>query len=181
MDPASLILSALALGAAGVALWCARRAFGARVVRAKLAWAGRALAFAGAGFALWFPAELYGELGLVLRNGGGDAGWLPRAIWYSLATLPLTVVPALVALRSVRWGALLFAAAMSFQIVEALVRPFGVIFPEASHDLGAYLFSFGPQLVTIALLTLGRDGPAFGAVRSRRHPAFVPIVKEVHP
>jgi len=171
VDPASAVLSALALGFAAAALWSAHRATLVTGVRRRLAWIGRALALVGAAVAVWFPAELYGELGAVVRSGSDDVAWLPRAIWYSLATTPLAVAPALVALRSVRAGALLFGAAMAFHIFEAVARPLGVIFPDAGQGPAAYLFSYGPPLLTAVLLGLGRDGPAFESIRAIGQPA----------
>ena len=178
-DVATPALASIALVFAGVAAWCARRAFGAPAAPAKLAWAGRAAALAGAAFALWFPAELYGELVVVARTGGDDVSWLPRAIGDSFAMLPLTVVPALVSLRSVRLAAVLFAVTLVHSVFDELVRPLGVIFPDASHDASAYVFSYGPLIVTTLLLAFGRDGPAFGRGLSGKYLTLGPATQDL--
>lgn len=175
MDGASLILSALALGFAAGALWCTRRAFAAHGARAKFAWAGRALALAGGGVAIWFPAELYGELAMVAPRGSDDVLWLPNAIWYQLALMPLTVVPALVALRWPRAAGALFVANVTLTILAEFLRPFGVIFPDASHDVATYLFEYGPPALTALLLLAGQDRPAFPEPLSGRYLTLGPV------
>jgi hypothetical protein len=169
MDPFSAIMTALALVSAVGALWGVRATIRARGARARLAWLGRSFALLGAAFSFWFPASLYGELLMVLPTGSDDVIWLPRAIWAQLAMMPLTVIPALVALRSTREGAVLFAIALLITIADELFQPFGVLFPDASHGLAAYAFTFGPQLLVVALLLAGRSGPAFGAPLSGRY------------
>lgn len=175
-DAASPILVVIA-GAFGLAaFWCAGHALRAAGLRSRLAWSGRAFALAGAAFAVWFPAELYGELVVVARVGGDDTAWLPRAIVDSFALMPLAVLPALVSLRSVRAGAVLFAAALAYGLFDEVVRPFGVIFPDMRHDLSAYVFSFGPEVLTILLLAVGRDGPALGPGLSGRYLTLGPAI-----
>jgi len=166
MDTGSSILTMLALAVGIGALWCVRRAFGARLWRERLAWLGRSLGLLGAAFTIWFPAELYGEIAIVIRTGSDDLAWLPRAIWYSAATMPLIVLPALVSLRSTRAGALLFTASLAFAIVDEVFHPFGVFFPDASHDWAAYVFSFGPRVVTPLLLLATELGPVFSGQRT---------------
>lgn len=159
MDPASAILTALALAFVVAALSCGWRALRVAGVRVRLAWAGRMLALLGAAFAIWFPAELYGEVDVVVRNGSDDLAWLPFAIWYQAALMPLTVIPALVSLRSTFAAGLLFLVALALQVALDVLRPFGVVFPDASPDL---IFSYGPNILTAALLLAGRAGPELG-------------------
>lgn len=172
MDPASAILSAVAVLFGLGALWCVRRLVMTSGAMGRLAWAGRAFALLGAAFAIWFPAELYGELTVVVRTGSDDVVWLPRAIWISAATSPLLVLPALIALRAPRVGGLLFVLTLVLHALEELTRPFGVLFPDASHDVIAAVFSYGPLVLTSFLLLLGRDGPALDEPLSRW--AFAP-------
>lgn len=159
MDVGSVILSALALAVGLGALWCGRRAFGASHWRERLAWLGRSFALLGAAFAIWFPAELYGEIAIVIRTGGDDLVWLPTAIWYSAATMPLIVIPALVSLRSTRAGALLFIVSLAYALVDEVFHPFGVFFPDAAPGPAAYLFGFGPRVLTPVLLLASELGP----------------------
>ncbi len=175
MDPATVILTAVALVFVATAVWCARRLLDAAGVRARLAWAGRTLALLGGAFAIWMPAELYGELVMVAPVGSDDVLWLPRAIWFQLAWMPVTVVPALVALRATRAGGLLFLVSAGLGLLEELLQPFGVVFPDASHDVSAYLFTYGPGLLTASLLLLGRDGPAIRERLSGRYLTLGPV------
>jgi hypothetical protein len=159
IDRASAILFVLGLGAGAVAIWCLGSAIEARDGRDRILWIGRAAAFGGAAFSVSFPGQLYQEIQMLLSRSQTPDAWYPGAIWYSAATMPLVIVPALVALPWSRLGGALFLADALFIVVERLYRPFGVIFPDASTDPGTFVaFVLAPPLVTGLLLLAGSAG-----------------------
>lgn len=133
VDTASTILFSLAIAFLGCAVYCAGRAIDAQGLRAKALWVGRMLGLIGAAIAVSFPAILYQEIAVVIASGDlGDLAWLPTAIWYQLLVMPLVVVPAFLSLRWSRAAAVLFVLDGLLNIVLAVVKPFGDIFPDAT-------------------------------------------------
>jgi len=174
-DPASTILFGLAIAAVALALRCAGRAFDAPG-RAKLTWIGRALALVGAAVAISFPAVLYQEIAMIAAQGRALSYDIPRALWFEAATMPLVVIPALVALRWSRAGAMLFLLDGLFNVAMSVYQPFGVLYPEAagSGPIGVPILDLivQPQLVVAALLLLGRGG---GTSEMRPAPGIVAV------
>lgn len=133
VDPASMILFALAIVFGGAAVFCVGRAIDAQGMRAKALWIGRALGLVGAAVAVSFPAVLYQEVGVVIsKDDLHDLAWLPTAIWYEFLAMPLVLVPAFVALRWSRTGAVLFLLDGAYNIFLALFQPFGELYPDAT-------------------------------------------------
>ena len=162
IDPGSTILFALAIPGIAVALICVGYAVEVRELRGRLVWLGRALAFFGAAFTVSFPAQLYQEILTLESRGQAPAGWYPRAIWYSAATIPLVLVPALVSLRWPRLAGTLFVVAGIFNAAESVYHPFGVTFPEMTTDSLTLTLASLPVFVTAALLIAGGTARAGG-------------------
>lgn len=180
-DLASAILDAVALVIGGVGAYCLGRAVDARRERAGFLWAGRALALFGAAVAVAFPTILYGEIVMLAQRGEKPTYDIESAMWHSLAVMPLTLVPALVALRWARIGGLLFLLLAAYGIADGVFHFAGVnYFPEARTDLAAFVSSHGPAVLTAVLLLVGSRGwrgeegatfpdtPAARAGRTRR-------------
>ncbi|HYU81827.1 MAG TPA: hypothetical protein VFA31_03715, partial [Candidatus Polarisedimenticolia bacterium] len=160
IDAGSRILFALAIPVVAVALVCVGYSVDVRGLPGKLLWLGRGLALLGAAFAVSFPGQLYQEILTLQARGQMPSDWYPRAIWYSAATMPLVVMPALVALRWPRLGGTLFVLGGVFNVLESVYHPFGVIFPEMTTDPVGLAFAFLPGFITAALLLLGGIGRA---------------------
>jgi hypothetical protein len=125
--------------------------------------AGPGLALLGAAFAISFPGQLFQEILMLQSRGQTPADWYPRAIWYAAATMPLVLVPALVALRWPRVGGMLFVLGGVFNVLESVYHPFGVIFPEMTTDpIALTVSAFLPGFITAALLLVGRINTAGG-------------------
>jgi hypothetical protein len=156
LDPGSRILFALAIPAVAVALLCVGYAVEVRELRGRLLWLGRGLALLGAAFAISFPGQLFQEVLTLQYRGQTPADWYPRAIWYSAATMPLVLVPALLALRWARLGGTLFVLGGLFNVLESVYHPFGVIFPEMTTDpIALTVFALLPGFITAVLLLVG--------------------------
>lgn len=158
-DPASTILFAAALLAIAVALLCVGRAVEAHGVRERLMWIGRTLALLSAAVAIGFPAVLYQEIAMLISQGCALPYDIEAALWYEAATMPLVVVPALIALRSARLGGVLFLLDGVFYILMSVYQPFGKFYPEATSSgwIGIPLLDqiLQPAFVTAALLLIG--------------------------
>ena len=158
-DLASAILDGLAVLIEAVAAYCLGRAVDARGQRVGLLWVGRALALAGAAVAVVFPTVLYGEIVMLAQRGKAPTYDIEAAIWYEFRMMPLTVVPALVALRWGRIGGLLFLLLAAYSLADGLYLFGGVnYYPEAQTDLMTLLISNAPKVVTAALLVVGSEG-----------------------
>lgn len=155
-DLASAILVVLALVIGVVAAYCLGRAVDARRERTGLLWAGRALALAGAAAAVAFPTVLYGEIAMLAQQREAPTYDIEAAIWHSFWTLPLTLVPALVALRWGRIGGILFVLLAAYAFLDSLYHFGGVnYFPEARTDLVTLVMANAPAFVTGVLLFVG--------------------------
>jgi len=97
LDRASALLFSAATVVAAGAVLCLGRAVQATPGAGRWAWAGRALGLGGAAIAIAFPALLYAEL--THATDLDDVVWMPRAFALTAVLVPVTVVPALVALR----------------------------------------------------------------------------------
>jgi hypothetical protein len=158
-DFASAILAALGLLIGAVAAYCLGRAVDARGERIGLLWAGRALALFGAAFAIIFPAILYGEIVQLIHRGKPLTYDIEAAIWYQFRMMPLTVVPALVALRWGRIGGLLFLLLGAFSIADGIYHFGGVnYYPEGATGLMELVVVNMPAFLTAALLFVGSEG-----------------------
>jgi hypothetical protein len=158
-DLASAILDVLALLIGAVGAYCLGRAVDARRERVGLLWAGRALGLFGAAVAVAFPTILYGEIVMLAERGQAPTYDIEAAIWHEFWVMPLTLVPALVALRWGRIGGLLFLLLAAYNIADGVFHLGGVnYFPEARTDLAAYVMSNGPAVLTAALLLIGSVG-----------------------
>ncbi len=171
-DLGSTILFATALLVVAVAVLCAGRAIDAASLRDRLVWVGRALGLLGAAVAISFPAVLYQEIAMLIGQSRALTYDIEAALWYEFRTMPLLVVPALVALRWARVGGLLFLLDGIFNVFVASFQPFGVVYPEAASS--AWI-GIPPVFITAALLLLGstrgsnerRPGPSALTVTSR--------------
>jgi len=135
-DLASAILGVLGLLIGAGAVYCLGRAVDARGERIGLLWAGRALALFGAAFVIIFPAILYGEIVQLIQRGRPLTYDIEAAIWQEFRVMPLTVVPALVALRWARIGGLLFLVLAAYSIADGLYHFGGVnYYPEGATGL----------------------------------------------
>ena len=158
-DLASAILDALALLIAAAGAYCLGRAADARRDRVGFLWAGRALGLFGAAATVAFPAILYGEIVMLAQRGQAPTYDIEAAIWHEFPLMPIVIVPALVALRWGRIGGLLFVLAAAYNIADGMFHFGGVnYFPEARTDLGAFVASNGPAVLTAALLLVGSVG-----------------------
>jgi hypothetical protein len=163
IDPGSRILFALAIPAVAAALLCAGYAVDVGELRGRLVWLGRGLALLGAAFAISFPGQLFQEVLMLQSRGQTPADWYPRAIWYSAATMPLVLIPALVALGWPRLGGTLFVLGGIFNVLDSVYHPFGVIFPETTTDpIALTVFALLPGFTTAALLLVGSINTAGG-------------------
>jgi hypothetical protein len=161
IDPGSRILFALAIPSVAVAFLCVGYAVDVRDLRGRLVWLGRGLALVGAAFAISFPGQLFQEVLTLQSRGQTPADWYPRAVWYSAATMPLVLIPALVALRWPRLGGTLFVLGGIFNVLGSIYHPFGVIFPETTTDpVALTVFAFLPGFITAALLLIGSTSTA---------------------
>lgn len=162
-----LVLLALLIGAA--AAYSLGRAVDARRQRAGLLWAGRALALAGAAFAVAFPSVLYGEM-VMLAQQGKPAGYdMEAALWHTVSVLPLGIVPALVALRWGRIGGLLLLLLTAYGIADSVYHFDGVnYFPQARTDLMTRIIVNAPAVATAVLLFVGSH--RWGAEEGLRFP-----------
>ena len=160
MDIASAILFAAASVVGLSSLLCVRRMIGAGGTPARLVWSGRALALLGAAVAIAFPGVLYRELVDIALPRGADVAWMRTGIAQTALLMPLTVIPALVALRHSLLGGSLFALNAIVSAVLVAYDPFGA-FPYRDVP-GGLVFDVGPRLLTAALL--------LGGAVSRRHP-----------
>jgi hypothetical protein len=158
-DPASAILGGLGLLVGAGAAYCLGRAIDARGERIGLLWAGRALALFGAAFAILFPAILYGEIVQLVQRGKAPTYDIEAAIWHEFRMLPLTIVPALVALRWARVGGLLFLLLAAYHVADGLYHFGGVnYYPEGITSLPELLIVNVPAFLTAALLFVGSEG-----------------------
>jgi hypothetical protein len=158
-DLASAILGLLGLVVGALAAYCLGRAVDARGERVGLLWVGRGLALAGAAVAIVFPAILYGEIVQLIHRGKAQTYDMEAAIWYQVRVMPLTVVPALVALRWGRIGAVLFLLFAVYSVADGLYHFGGVnYFPEGATGLGELLLTNVPALLTATLLYFGSAG-----------------------
>jgi len=158
-DLASAILGGLGLLVGAGAAYCVGRAVDARGERIGLLWAGRALALFGAAFVIIFPAILYGEIVQLVQRGKAQTYDMEAAVWHEFRVMPLTVVPALVALRWGRIGGLLFLLLAAYNIADGLYHFGGVnYYPEGATGLLGNLIVNVPAFVTAALLFLGSAG-----------------------
>ncbi len=155
-DLASAILGVLGLLIGAGAVYCLGRAVDARGERIGLLWAGRALALFGAAFVIIFPAILYGEIVQLIQRGRPLTYDIEAAIWHEFRVMPLTVVPALVALRWARIGGLLFLLLAAYSIADGLYHFGGVnYYPEGATGLMDNLIVNVPAFLTAALLFVG--------------------------
>jgi hypothetical protein len=155
-DLASAILGVLGLIVGAGAAYCLGRAVDARGQRIGLLWTGRALALLGAAFAIIFPSILYGEIVQLTQRGQPLSYDIQAAIWHEFRIMPLTVVPALVALRWARIGALLFALLAVYSIADGLYHFGGVdYYPEGATGLMDNVIVNVPAFLTAALLFFG--------------------------
>jgi len=155
-DLASAILGALGLLVGAGAAYCLGRAVDARGERIGLLWAGRALAMFGAAFVIIFPAILYGEIVQLIQRGKPLTYDIEAAIWHEFRVMPLTVVPALVALRWARIGGLLFLLLAAYAIADGLYHFGGVnYYPEGASGLMDNVIVNVPAFLTAALLFVG--------------------------
>jgi hypothetical protein len=158
-DPASTILIGTALALAVPAAACVGGAMDARGTSERLVWVGRVLALFGAGVAIAFPAMLYGELvALAADPTHGGEEQLPRGIAYTAALMPLTIVPAVLALRWTRLGGLLLLLNAFVAVLGNVYDPFHA-FPDRDV-MGGLVFDALPRLLTAAFLIAGGAGPA---------------------
>jgi hypothetical protein len=158
-DLASAILGGLGLLVGAGAAYCVGRAVDARGERIGLLWAGRALALFGAAFVIIFPAILYGEIVQLIQRGKPLTYDIEAAIWHEFRVMPLTIVPALVALRWARVGGLLFLLLAAYSIADGLYHFGGVnYYPEGAAGLPELLIVNVPAFLTATLLFLGSDG-----------------------
>jgi hypothetical protein len=157
-DLASAILGVLGLLIGAGAVYCLGRAVDARGERIGLLWAGRALALFGAAFVIIFPAILYGEIVQLIQRGRPLTYDIEAAIWHEFRVMPLTVVPALVALRWARIGGLLFLLLAAYSIAGGLYHFGGVnYYPEGATGLMDNLIVNVPAFLTAALLFVGSE------------------------
>jgi hypothetical protein len=158
-DLASAILGGLGLLVGAGAAYCVGRAVDARGERIGLLWAGRGLALFGAAFVILFPAILYGEIVQLVQLGKPQTYNMEAAIWHEFRVMPLTIVPALVALRWARVGGLLFLLLAAYSIADGLYHFGGVnYYPEGAAGLPELLIVNVPAFLTATLLFLGSDG-----------------------
>jgi len=157
-DLAPAILDVLGLLIGAAAAYCFGRAIDARGQRAGLLWAGRALALAGAAVAIMFPAILYGEIVQLVQRGKAQPYDIEAAIWHEFRVMPLTVLPALVALRWARIGGLLFLLLAVYSIADGLYHFGGVnYYPEGATGLTELTIVNVPAVLTAALLLVGSE------------------------
>lgn len=157
-DLASAILGLLSLAVGALGAYCLGRAVDARGERVGFLWAGRALALAGVAVAIAFPAILYGEIVQLIHRAKPQTYDMEAAIWYQFRVMPLTVVPALVALRWGRIAAVLFILVAVYSVADGLVHFGGVnYFPEGASGLGELLLTNAPAFLTAALLLAGSE------------------------
>ena len=155
-DLASAILGVLGLLVGAGAAYCLGRAIDARGQRIGLLWAGRALALFGAAFVIIFPAILYGEIVQLIQRGKPLTYDIEAAIWHEFRVMPLTLVPALVALRWGRIGGLLFLLLAAYSIADGLYHFGGVnYYPEGVTGLMDNVIANVPAFLTAALLFVG--------------------------
>jgi len=155
-DLASAILGVLGLLVGAGAAYCLGRAVDARGERIGLLWAGRALALFGAAFVIIFPAILYGEIVQLIQRGKPLTYDIEAAIWHEFRVMPLTLVPALVALRWGRIGGLLFLLLAAYSIADGLYHFGGVnYYPEGVTGLMDNVIANVPAFLTAALLFVG--------------------------
>lgn len=158
-DLASAMLGALGLLIGAAAAYCVGRAIDMRGERVGFLWAGRALALFGAAFAILFPAILYGEIVQLVQRGKPLTYDIEAAIWHEFRVMPLTIVPALVALRWARIGGVLFLLLAAYRIADGLYHFGGVnYFPEGTTDVMGNVTVNVPAFVTAALLFAGSAG-----------------------
>lgn len=158
-DIASAILGGLGLLIGVAAAYCLGRAIDERGQRVGLLWAGRAFALFGAAFAILFPAVLYGEIVQLVQRRKALTYDIEAAIWQQFRVLPLTVVPALLALRWGRIGGLLFLLLAVYNVADGLYHFGGVnYFPDGVSSLPELLLVNAPVVLTAALLYLGSAG-----------------------
>jgi len=155
-DLASAILAVLCLLLGAGAAYCLGRAIDERGERVGLLWAGRALALFGAAFVILFPAILYGEIVQLIERGKAPTYDIEAAIWHEFRVMPLTIIPALAALRWARVGGLLFLLLAAYSVADGLYHFGGVnYYPEGAAGLPELLLVNVPAIVTSALLLLG--------------------------
>ncbi len=155
-DLASVILGVLGLLVGAGAAYCLGRAVDARGQRIGLLWAGQGLALFGAAFVIIFPAILYGEIVQLIQRGKPLTYDIEAAIWHEFRIMPLTVVPALVALRWARIGGLLFLLLAAYGIADGLYHFGGVnYYPEGASGLMDNVIVNVPAFLTAALLFAG--------------------------
>jgi hypothetical protein len=105
-----------------------------------------------------FPAILYGEIVQLIQRGRPLTYDIEAAIWHEFRVMPLTVVPALVALRWARIGGLLFLLLAAYSIAGGLYHFGGVnYYPEGATGLMDNLIVNVPAFLTAALLFVGSE------------------------
>lgn len=155
-DLASAILGVLGLLVGAGAAYCLGRAVDARGERIGFLWAGRALGLFGAAFTIIFPSILYGEIVQLIQRGKPLTYDIEAAIWHEFRVMPLTIVPALVALRWARISGLLFLLLAAFSVADGVYHFGGVnYYPEGATGLMDNLIVNVPAFITAALLLLG--------------------------
>jgi hypothetical protein len=157
-DAGSTLLFSAALLVVAIAVFCMRRAIDARGLRGRSLWVGRALGLLGAAVAISFPGVLYQEIAMLIGQGRALTYDIEAALWYEFRMMPLVVVPALVAFRWTRLGAVLFLLDGAFGVYVALVQPFGVVYPEAAGGwtgLPALDAILQPAFIPAVLLLVG--------------------------
>jgi len=150
LDRASALLFSAATVVAAGAVLCLGRAVQATPGAGRWAWAGRALGLGGAAIAIAFPALLYAEL--THATDLDDVVWMPRAFALTAVLVPVTVVPALVALRWTRAGGLLFLGNALVAAANTVYDPFGA-FPYRD-PVGGLVFDAMPRAFTAAVLLI---------------------------
>lgn len=149
---ALLIASASAVGVVAAAA-CAR-SIDARSAAARAVWLARVFGLIGAAIAILFPAILVGEFAFVAPGDAEGYAMLAGEIRFTALTLPLAVVPIVVALRMPVAGGVLVLLSAAWGFVQGAFDPFGA-FPERAVTASIVMNTVPPLAIGLALVVGG--------------------------